>query len=55
MEVTFYGRVTLIDAGMRFEISAANPTRAQDELDADELAHVADLPGHPLAQVIAHD
>ncbi|MEV0128761.1 hypothetical protein AB0H83_09880 [Dactylosporangium sp. NPDC050688] len=38
----------------RFEISAMNPTRARDELDAGELAQVADLLGHPVAQIIAH-
>lgn len=38
----------------RFEISAMNPTQARDELDAGELARVADLLGHPVAQIIAH-
>jgi hypothetical protein len=38
----------------RFEISAMNPTRAQGELDASELARVADLLGHPVAQIVAH-
>jgi hypothetical protein len=37
----------------RFEISAMNPTRARDELDAGELARVADLLGHPVAQILA--
>ncbi|MGC5033658.1 hypothetical protein [Micromonospora sp. DT229] len=38
----------------RFEVSAMNPTRAQYELDAEELADVAALLGHPVAQIIAH-
>ncbi|MEN3615256.1 hypothetical protein AAH979_37735 [Plantactinospora sp. ZYX-F-223] len=38
----------------RFEVSAMNPTRANYELDAEELARVADLLGHPVAQVLAH-
>lgn len=38
----------------RFEISAMNPTRAQGELDAGELARVTDLLGHPVAQIVAH-
>ncbi|MFG3702186.1 hypothetical protein ACGF5C_30465 [Micromonospora sp. NPDC047620] len=38
----------------RFEVSAMNPTRAQYELDAEELARVADLVGHPVAQILAH-
>ncbi|WP_344510091.1 hypothetical protein [Dactylosporangium maewongense] len=38
----------------RFEISAMNPTRSADELDAGELGQVSDLLGHPVAQIIAH-
>ncbi|GAB3842857.1 hypothetical protein ACFPIJ_00020 [Dactylosporangium cerinum] len=38
----------------RFEISAMNPTRAQGELDAGELARVAGLLGHSVAQIVAH-
>ncbi|MCP3785350.1 hypothetical protein NLX85_18475 [Micromonospora sp. A3M-1-15] len=38
----------------RFEISAMNPTRAKYELEANELARVADLLGHPVAQILAH-
>jgi hypothetical protein len=38
----------------RFEVSAMNPTRANYELDAKELARVADLLGHPVAQILAH-
>jgi hypothetical protein len=38
----------------RFEVSAMNPTRAKYELDAEELANVAALLGHPVAQVLAH-
>ncbi|MGI5238680.1 hypothetical protein [Dactylosporangium sp. CA-139066] len=38
----------------RFEISAMNPTQAQGELDAGELARVTDLLGHPVAQIVAH-
>jgi hypothetical protein len=38
----------------RFEISAMNPTRANGDLDADELARVADLLGHPVTQILAH-
>lgn len=37
----------------RFDISAMNPTRAQSELDAGELARVTDLLGHPVAQIVA--
>ncbi|MEU8218257.1 hypothetical protein AB0C47_21130 [Micromonospora taraxaci] len=38
----------------RFEVSAMNPTRAQYELDTEELARVGDLLGHPVAQILAH-
>lgn len=38
----------------RFELSAMNATRAAYELDAEELAEVAALLGHPLTQVLAH-
>jgi hypothetical protein len=38
----------------RFEISAMNPTRAKYELDAEELAVVTGLLGHPVAQILAH-
>ncbi|WP_141715002.1 hypothetical protein [Micromonospora rhizosphaerae] len=38
----------------RFEVSAMNLTRAQYELDTDELARVADLLGHPVEQILAH-
>lgn len=38
----------------RFELSAMNPTRAREELDAGELARVAALLGHPVAQILAH-
>ncbi|MDZ5446397.1 hypothetical protein U2F26_27300 [Micromonospora sp. 4G57] len=38
----------------RFEVSAMNPTRAQYELDTEELARVADLLGHPVAQILTH-
>ncbi len=38
----------------RFEVSAMNPTRARYELDAEELANVAALLGHPVAQILAH-
>ncbi|MER7444626.1 hypothetical protein [Micromonospora avicenniae] len=38
----------------RFEVSAMNPTRAQYELDTEELARVAGLLGHPVAQILAH-
>lgn len=38
----------------RFEVSAMNPTRAKYELDAQELADVATLLGHPVTQVLAH-
>lgn len=38
----------------RFEVSAMNPTRAKYELDAEELADVAALLGHPVAQILAH-
>ncbi|MGW5190738.1 hypothetical protein ACWEOO_15920 [Kribbella sp. NPDC004138] len=38
----------------RFEVSAMNPTRAQYELDPEELAAVAELLGHPVAQILAH-
>jgi hypothetical protein len=38
----------------KFEIVAMNPLRARDELDARELARVADLLGHPVAQILAH-
>ena len=31
-----------------------NATRAQYELDAAELAKMADLLGHPVAQILAH-
>jgi len=31
-----------------------NPTRAKYELDAEELADVAALLGHPIAQILAH-
>lgn len=37
-----------------FEISATNPTRAKYELDAEELAVVAGLLGHPVTQILAH-
>lgn len=37
----------------RFEVSAMNATRASDELDTNELARVADLLGHPVAQILA--
>jgi hypothetical protein len=37
----------------RFEVSAMNATRARYELDTNELARVADLPGHPVAQILA--
>lgn len=39
----------------RFEMSAMNPTRAQYELDTVELVRLADPPGHPVAQIPAHD
>jgi hypothetical protein len=38
----------------RFEVSAMNPTRPKYELDAEELAHVGALLGHPVVQVLAH-
>jgi hypothetical protein len=38
----------------RFEVSAMNPTRAKYELDAEELANVGTLLGHPVAQILAH-
>ncbi|NJC84442.1 hypothetical protein [Planosporangium mesophilum] len=38
----------------RFEVSAMNPTRAKYELDAQELADVAALLGHPVTQILAH-
>ncbi|MFF5263589.1 hypothetical protein ACFY4C_32075 [Actinomadura viridis] len=38
----------------RFEVSAMNPTRAKYELDARELARLADLLGHRVAQILAH-
>ncbi|MEV4508313.1 hypothetical protein AB0K00_05075 [Dactylosporangium sp. NPDC049525] len=38
----------------RFELSAMNPTRPQEELDAVELARVADLLGHSVTQILAH-
>lgn len=38
----------------RFEVSAMNPTRARYELDAQELAEVSAVLGHPVAQIIAH-
>ncbi|GAA1250409.1 hypothetical protein [Oryzihumus leptocrescens] len=38
----------------RFEVSAMNPTRAQYELDTVELARLAELLGHPVAQILAH-
>ncbi|HEX6469751.1 MAG TPA: hypothetical protein VF069_11700 [Streptosporangiaceae bacterium] len=38
----------------RFEVSAMNPTRAKYELDAEELANVTALLGHPVAQILAH-
>ncbi|MCP3782439.1 hypothetical protein NLX85_03540 [Micromonospora sp. A3M-1-15] len=38
----------------RFEVSALNATRAGYELDPNELARVADLLGHPVAQILAH-
>ena len=38
----------------RFEVSAMNPTRAKYELDAQELAEVSAVLGHPVAQVLAH-
>jgi hypothetical protein len=38
----------------RFEVSAMNPTRAKYELDAQELADVAALLGHPVTQVLTH-
>ncbi|GII33375.1 hypothetical protein [Planotetraspora mira] len=38
----------------RFEVSAMNPTRAQYELDAQELADMASIVGHPVTQVLAH-
>lgn len=38
----------------RFEVSAMNPTRAQYELNAEELAEVAALLGHPVTQILAH-
>ncbi|WP_204073391.1 hypothetical protein [Planotetraspora phitsanulokensis] len=38
----------------RFEVSAMNPTRAEYELDAQELADMAGIVGHPVTQVLAH-
>ncbi|MEU8074810.1 hypothetical protein AB0B31_05120 [Catellatospora citrea] len=38
----------------RFEVSAMNATRAKYELDAQELAVVADILGHPVRQILAH-
>jgi hypothetical protein len=38
----------------RFEVSAMNPTRAKYELDAEELAKLAALLGHPVIQILAH-
>jgi hypothetical protein len=38
----------------RFEVSAMNPIRAKYELDAEELANVAALLGHPIVQILAH-
>jgi hypothetical protein len=38
----------------RFEVSVMNPTRAEYELDPGELAHVADLLGHSVTQILAH-
>ena len=37
----------------RFQVSAMNPTRAQYELDTEELARVADLLGHSVTQILA--
>jgi hypothetical protein len=37
----------------RFEVSAMNATRATYELDSSELARVASLLGHPVAQILA--
>lgn len=38
----------------RFEVSAMNPTRAKYELDAQELADVTAVLGHPVTQILAH-
>jgi hypothetical protein len=38
----------------RFEVCAMNPTRARYELNAEELAHVGSLLGHPVMQILAH-
>ena len=38
----------------RFEVTAMNATRAKYELDAEELAHAADLLGHLVTQILAH-
>jgi hypothetical protein len=38
----------------RFEVCAMNPNRDKYELDAAELARVAALLGHPVAQILAH-
>jgi hypothetical protein len=38
----------------QFEVSAKNPPGAIYELDAQELADVATLLGHPVTQVLAH-
>lgn len=38
----------------RFEICVMNPVRAEYELDSAELAEVARLLGHPVAQILAH-
>lgn len=38
----------------RFEVCAMNPTRSGYELDARELARVADILGHPVVQILAH-
>ncbi|GAA1403621.1 hypothetical protein ACFQZ4_04405 [Catellatospora coxensis] len=37
----------------RFEVSAMNAVRAGYELDTTELARVAELLGHPVAQILA--
>lgn len=38
----------------RFEIAALNGTRAEYELNADELMRVGALLGHPVRQILAH-
>ncbi|MER7894456.1 hypothetical protein ABTX15_32125 [Micromonospora sp. NPDC094482] len=56
------GAVVLLDAlrydgpvgFARFEVIAMNPARGRYELDAQELAEVGAILGHPVTQVLAH-